>query len=53
MQRVKELCYFQPGLKKITPEMYALRWDPKQPLSTPDGLKDEQQAMTMLVNATT
>jgi acyl-homoserine-lactone acylase len=31
--------------------MYAIRWDRKQPLSTPDGLKDEQQAVKLLVEA--
>ena len=31
--------------------MYAIPWDRKEPVSTPDGLKNEQQAVALLVKA--
>jgi len=47
----KGAVLFSTWFEKLSPDMYSSRWDPKRPLSTPDGLKDQQQAVTLLVNA--
>jgi len=45
----KGAVLFAAWFDKVIPAtMYATRWDQKQPLSTPDGLKDEQQAVKLL-----
>jgi acyl-homoserine-lactone acylase len=31
--------------------MYTTRWDPFKPVTTPDGLSDEKQAVSLLVQA--
>jgi acyl-homoserine-lactone acylase len=43
---------FSSWFQKLTPAMYARRWNPQQPLSTPDGLQDEKQAAALLIEAT-
>jgi acyl-homoserine-lactone acylase len=49
----KGAVLFSAWFDKITPAtMYAVRWDRKQPLTTPDGLKDEQQAVKLLTQVT-
>jgi acyl-homoserine-lactone acylase len=48
----KGAVLFSAWFEKITPALYAIRWDPKQPVSTPDGLKDEKRAVALLVEAT-
>jgi acyl-homoserine-lactone acylase len=49
----KGAVLFSAWFDKIIPAtMYAIRWDRKQPLSTPDGLKDEQQAVKLLTQVT-
>ena len=46
----KGAVLFSAWFDKVAPAtMYATRWDRKQPLSTPDGLKDEQQAVKILI----
>lgn len=47
----KGAVLFSTWFDKITPAMYAIPWDAKKPVSTPDGLKDEQQAVALLVKA--
>ncbi len=48
----KGAVLFSTWFEKITPAMYAVRLDPRSPLSTPDGLKDEEQAVALLIDAT-
>lgn len=47
----KGAVLFSAWFDKITPAMYAIPWDRKQPVSTPDGLKNEQQAVALLIKA--
>ena len=47
----KGAVLFSAWFDKITPAMYAIPWDRKEPVSTPDGLKNEQQAVALLVKA--
>ena len=47
----KGAVLYSTWFDKITPGMYAIPWDRKLPVSTPDGLKNEQQAVTFLVTA--
>ena len=48
----KGAVLFSAWFDKLIPAtMYTIRWDRKQPLSTPDGLKDEQQAVKLLIEA--
>src|SRR6266496_2550886 len=48
----KGAVLFSAWFEKITPAMYAVRLNPTSPLSTPDGLKDEKQAVALLIDAT-
>lgn len=36
---------------KINSNMFSKRWDPQDPLSTPDGLKDEEKAVRLLAES--
>jgi acyl-homoserine-lactone acylase len=47
----KGAVLFTAWFEKIDPSMYAIRWRADAPLTTPDGLKDEQKAVAMLVKA--
>ncbi|HKC35344.1 MAG TPA: penicillin acylase family protein, partial [Chitinophagaceae bacterium] len=47
----KGAVLFSTWFDKMTPAMFAIRWDPKLPVSTPDGLKNEQEAVALLVKA--
>ena len=47
----KGAVLFSNWFDKLTPAMYVTRWNPKSPLSTPDGLKDEKQAVSLLTQA--
>ncbi len=47
----KGAVLFSAWFDKVTPAMYAIPWDRKEPVSTPDGLKNEQQAVALLVKA--
>jgi acyl-homoserine-lactone acylase len=42
---------FATWFDKITPDMFAKSWDVRQPLTTPDGFKNEQQVVVLLSNA--
>ena len=48
----KGAVLFSAWFEKLTPAMYAVRLNPASPLSTPDGLKDEKQAVGLLIDAT-
>ena len=48
----KGAVLFSAWFEKLTPAMYATRWDPFKPITTPDGLSDEKQAVSLLVQAT-
>jgi acyl-homoserine-lactone acylase len=47
----KGAVLFSTWFDKITPAMYTIPWDRKEPVSTPDGLKDNQQAVALLVKS--
>jgi acyl-homoserine-lactone acylase len=47
----KGALLFSGWFEKMTPAMFAIPWNRKEPVSTPDGLKDQQQAVTLLVKA--
>jgi Protein related to penicillin acylase len=47
----KGAVLFSAWFEKLTPTMYATRWDPFKPVTTPDGLSDEKQAVSLLVQA--
>ena len=47
----KGAVLFSTWFDMIIPAMYAIPWDRKEPVSTPDGLKNEQQAVALLVKA--
>ena len=47
----KGAVLFSAWFEKLTPTMYTTRWDPFKPVTTPDGLSDEKQAVSLLVQA--
>jgi acyl-homoserine-lactone acylase len=47
----KGAVLFSAWFEKLTPAIYARRWNRAEPLSTPDGLSDERQAVDLLVKA--
>jgi acyl-homoserine-lactone acylase len=47
----KGAVLFSAWFEKLTPAMYAKRWNRVEPLSTPDGLNDERQAVEFLIQA--
>lgn len=47
----KGAVLFSTWFEKLTPAIYARRWNRLEPLSTPDGLNDERQAAELLVKA--
>jgi acyl-homoserine-lactone acylase len=51
MRQVKGAVLFSAWFEKLTPAMYATRWDPFKPVTTPDGLSDEKLAVSLLVQA--
>ena len=44
----KGAVLFSAWFEKLTPTMYATRWDPFRPVTTPDGLSDEKMAVAIL-----
>lgn len=42
---------FTAWFDQFDPRMVAVGWDPRRPVSTPDGLKDPQKAVDLLRNA--
>ncbi len=47
----KGAVLFANWFEQLHPGMSAVPWDTKRPVSTPDGLKDPQQAVQLLVRA--
>jgi len=47
----KGAVLFTAWFDKLTPAIYTKRWNRAEPLSTPDGLNDERQAVELLVKA--
>ena len=47
----KGAVLFSAWFDKLTPAIYTKRWNRMEPLSTPDGLNDERQAVELLVKA--
>lgn len=43
----KGAVLFASWFDKLKPEMYAAAWDIKQPVSTPNGFKDDQQVLLL------
>lgn len=42
---------FAHWFDKLEPGMFSVQWNPNQPVTTPDGLKDPQKAVSLLVKA--
>ena len=47
----KGAVLFSAWFEKLTPAIYTKRWNRAEPLSTPDGLNNEKQAVELLVQA--